>query len=150
MKTELRRRIEGLLDDLSVGEHDRLMGRENAAELCLLLSMNEKVVRVKFAVTKMIEEELGLTGKMPILESIWHLIHHIGIHNPFGVVTDGIIENYDHENVGGDGAPKPDYLGVEFKKGGAKQLVKEVEQILAGAGYMTIFSMARRQPASKK
>ena len=97
VRTEVTDHISRKLRDLDDSSRERLMKRENAKELCLLLGMNPVLVDLKFLATEAFEKKFNFDfKKCRIVNSIFHLISQFGVSNPFGKVTkDNRIEDYE-------------------------------------------------------
>lgn len=126
VKIELIEKINGRMDVMDEGGRQRLMKRENAEELCLVLGMNKTIVEVKFKATRKFEEELGFKGKMPILDSIFHLVETINVDNPFGRVNDLLEESYQQQDW-------LSYMGLNVPCGNLQESVESVQDALEAA-----------------
>lgn len=123
LKSFISDSVDDKVQDLSEPELERLMKRENAADFCRLLGMNEEVVQKKFGFTARFEKELHITGKMPILLSISFLIETLDEENPYGSITDGIVAGFNEK----DGLC---YMGVSLEVGSLNRSIQTVEQAL--------------------
>ena len=71
-------------EELSPEEKHRLMKKENEVELCVKLGMSENYATLRCKIVNKILQELGVPGKMSMLESIDCLIDTLDLDNPFG------------------------------------------------------------------
>lgn len=119
-------------DRSEVARVEQLMHRENGADLCIALGMDEGLVRLRFEVIHNFETALGLkipTGKTHVLDSIQHLIDTLHVHNPFGGVSDmtgNIIDQYR-------GKDWLSYLGVDWPKTEIVEKVEFIEHVVKHA-----------------
>lgn len=121
----LFQRIEERLNALPREERTRLMKREHAPELCLVLGMDEDAVKKRFTAIAEIEGELGFRGKMPILDSIHHLILSLQLDNPFGEIVD----EDDRKNAGW-----LTYKGIKFERGALEMAITDTKIFLGKDG----------------
>lgn len=94
LKQHLHRYVQLKLDKLEEKKRLGLMERRNASDLCISIGMSQYLVERKFQAVAAIESSLGYQGKLPILQSVYHLINTIDTDSPFGSTCDGIETNY--------------------------------------------------------
>ncbi|CAB9501577.1 expressed unknown protein [Seminavis robusta] len=78
----LRDDIDRKLREIEANDLDKyfaLVKRENAAELCITLGMDEKYVRMRYGAVNAIHKELGFKSKTSTLTSLFHLIETLHI-----------------------------------------------------------------------
>lgn len=115
------------MDDKAVqAKWEYLNKKEHAAELCVALGMDSKVVNIRFQLIENLELVFPSlkTHKTPILHSIHHLINTLHVvNNPFGEDKD--MDEKIHENY--RGKEWLSYLGVQW--GTPPGFIEKVEKV---------------------
>ena len=126
IQVELKENLDDKIRDLkkkAVWEY--LNKKENAANFCIAVGMNDAAVHLRFELIENLEKELPFpTRIMHILHSIQHLINTIHVNNPFGHEgdIDGQVRAFGYR-----GKNWLSYLGVRWPKSQIVETVGEVQ-----------------------
>jgi len=124
LKRHLAHYIQHKLYVMGIKREEHLKKQSNAKEFCIAIGIEESLVERKFLATAAIERHLGIKNKLPIVESVIHLVNTIDMDNPTNEATDTFVPNYK-------GKDWCMYLGVSLSlEDNLNETIESIEQTI--------------------